>query len=131
MSYGKAFTLCAAAAMLAVATPAPAKSPPVYVVAPSDLITRHISYADLNLASAAGEQTLRHRVSSGVTELCDEASGGRDGSTAYRYNMIRCSSAAWDQARPQMALAVQRAREIAATGSSSIVAAALTISLPQ
>jgi hypothetical protein len=45
--------------------------------------------------------------------------------------MHHCSGLAWDGARPQILRAVQRAREIAATGSSSIAAAAITITIPE
>lgn len=131
MTYGKAFTLSAAVATLAVAAPVSAKGPPVYVVAPTDIISRHIGYADLNLASTAGARALTNRVGVAVSDLCDEATGGNDGSMSYRFNVHRCSGHAWDEARPQMALAIQRARDIASTGSSTIAATALTISLPR
>ena len=109
-----------------------AARPPVVVTAPSDasIVSRHITFADLNLASADGERTLNRRVEYGVGGLCNEAADGNDGGLAYRQYMIRCHTASWDQARPQIANAVQRAREIAATGTSSIIAAAVTISLP-
>jgi UrcA family protein len=129
MTYGKAFGLCAAVATFVVASPA--TGAPVYVIAPADVVTQHISYADLNLASAAGEQTLTNRVRSAVGNLCDEAVGGNNGGIEYGFNVHRCSTSAWGQARPQMALAVQRAREIASTGTSSITASALTITLPK
>ncbi len=44
--------------------------------------------------------------------------------------MKSCDTSAWGGARPQIARAVQRAREIAATGSSTIAAAAITIAVP-
>ena len=60
-----------------------------------------------------------------------DGAGGNDGSIEYKTYMLRCSGGAWGQARPQIALAVQRARDIAATGTSAITAAALVISLPK
>jgi hypothetical protein len=45
--------------------------------------------------------------------------------------MITCSNGAWNDARPQIARAVQRAQELASTGHSAIIAAALTISIPK
>lgn len=127
---------CAAALVIAggafgAASPALAKVQRLVVTAPADSVSRHISYADLNLASTDGERTLVHRVTSGVNDLCLDGSGGNDGGFVYKNYMKRCSGAAWDQARPQMARAVQRAREMAATGMSSIAATALTISLPK
>jgi hypothetical protein len=74
---------------------------------------------------------LNHRVDGAVDSLCDEATGGPDGSLHIRLATMACSNAAWAGARPQIALAVQRAREIAATGSSAIAAAAITLALPR
>jgi len=136
MNYTKALIMCAAVGVTATglmvfAPPAAGKPAPVYVIGNGDLITKHISYADLNLASSPGEGTLNHRVGAAVNDLCVEATGGNDGSTSFKYSMQRCSGLAWSQARPQIASAVQRAREIASTGDSSIAATALTIRLPQ
>lgn len=137
MNYTKALIMCAAVGvtatgLLVLAPPALGKTAePVYVIGSGEVVTRHISYADLNLASFAGETTLNRRVGSAVNDLCLDATGGNDGSTSFKYSMRRCSGGAWDQARPQITRAVQRAREIASTGSSSIVATALTIRLPQ
>jgi UrcA family protein len=134
MNYGKPLAMCAATLIAAVAIGA-AASPvgarpqhAVVVVAhPEDLVTRRISYADLNLASAPGERTLTRRVGYAVTSLCNEAVGGEYTSFDYK----DCESGAWRGARPQISLAVQRAREVAATGSSLIVATAITIAAPQ
>jgi UrcA family protein len=136
MTYVKAFSMCTALAvtagvLVAVAPPAIAQPPSVFVTAPADVVTRHINYADLNLASAAGERSLDHRVGGAVADLCLDATGGNDGSLNFKYSMKRCSGFAWNEARPQMDRAIQRAREIASTGSSSIAAVALTISLPR
>jgi hypothetical protein len=40
-----------------------------------------------------------------------------------------CANDAWDSATPQIAQAVQRAKDIAMTGKSSIAATAITINL--
>jgi UrcA family protein len=100
------------------------------VTAPEDIVVRHVSYVDLNLAVAAGQKTLNRRVGSAVTDLCMEATGGF-GSAAFEYSMIRCADGAWKGARPQIARAVKRAQELASTGQSAIVATALTISIPK
>jgi hypothetical protein len=55
--------------------------------------------------------------------VCNKAIG--DGFDPYAEHA--CRSDAWAGARPQMALAVQRAREIAATGSSNIAAVAISV----
>ena len=115
-----------------VAPPASGKSPPIVVTAPDDyVVVRHISYADLNLASATGERTLNRRVDGAVSDLCLDATGGNDGSFSFKSNMMKCDNRAWGEARPQIARAVQRAHDIASTGTSSIAATAITISLAQ
>lgn len=138
MNHVRAISLCAAIAVTSgglflVAAPAFGRSGPILVTAPQpeDLVVRHVSYADLNLAAAPGQKALNRRVGAAVTDLCTEAAGGNDGGTAFRYNMINCSNGAWNDARPQIARAVQRAQELAFTGHSSIVATALTISIPK
>jgi UrcA family protein len=115
------------------ASPAFAKNS-VVVTAPdrATLVQRRISYADLNLASSTGERSLNRRVDGAVSSLCDEASGydRTPLSPALRWRG-KCVSTAHDQARPQIASAVQRARDIALTGTSPIAAVAITIALPQ
>lgn len=132
MNYSRTLAMCgatlvAAVAIGTVAYPVEARAgPTVEVVAhPEDYVTRHLSYADLNLAVPAGERTLNRRVDSAVTDVCNEAIGGRSTSFAYR----GCNSEAWRGARPQIALAVQRAHEMATTGTSTIAAATITVSV--
>ena len=113
-----------------IGSPAVAKSRPILVNAPAEeIITRSVSYADLNLAAPAGERALMYRVGSAVNGLCNEVTGG-DGSFVFSLTQTRCVTATWQQAQPQVDLALQRAREIAATGKSSIAAAALIIAAP-
>jgi UrcA family protein len=112
-----------------VAQPAIANERPVVVVASPDIVTRRISYADLNLASSPGEATLNSRVGRGIKSLCLEATGGDDRSFLTNIARMKCSKTAWDQADPQIERAVQRARDIALTGASPIAAVALTIDL--
>lgn len=134
MKYARAFHACAAVGALisaaGLASSAFGRSAPIVVKAPPDVVTRHVSYADLNLAVPAGERTLVGRVRIAVNDLCGEVTGGPDGSWTARQLMDMCNRASWTQARPQISLAVQRARDIAMTGTSSIAAAALTISVP-
>src|SRR4029453_10983418 len=96
-----------------VAHPAAAKTGPVVVVANPDIVSRRVSFADLNLALAAGESTLKHRVSGAISSLCSEATAGDDGFFGSELARMKCSKTAWVQARPQMANAAQRARDIA------------------
>jgi UrcA family protein len=133
MTYSKALYACAAIGFLfaagGTASPAFGKTGPIVVQAAPDIVVRHISYADLNLAAPAGERTLVGRVRTAVNDLCGEATGGSDGSWISERSMNRCNDSGWSQARPQISLAVQRARDIAMTGSSTIAATALTISV--
>ena len=138
MKHIRAMSLYAAIAVTSgglflVTSPAFGRSAPILVTAspPEEIVVRHVSYADLNLAADAGQRTLNRRVGTAVSSLCGEASGGNDGSTSFRYSMIRCSNGAWSDARPQIARAVQRAQELAFTGKTAIAAAAITISLPK
>jgi len=136
MTYSNILSLGGAVAitlggLFLVAPPASGKSSPIVVMAPENLVVRHISYADLNLASAAGERTLNRRVGSAVGDLCLEATGGNDGSFSFKSAMKKCSNRGWGEARPQIARAVQRAHDIASTGTSPVAAVAITISLAQ
>ena len=130
----KPLFLCAAlvvtgAGLTAFAPDAMARSGPIVVVAPradTDVPTRRVSYADLNLASMSGQNTLNSRVGYAVNSVCTESNLSFD-----YYHMHNCKNFAWSGARPQIDRAVQRAREIAATGSSSIAAAAITLTFPK
>lgn len=128
----KALTLCTTLAASVVAmgsSAAAAKSGPIFVQAqPEDMITRHVSYADLDLARPSGAHALMTRVGSAVNGLCDQVAASRNVSILTSVAAGRCSRASWDQARPQIDVALQRAREIAMTGHSSIAATALVIS---
>jgi UrcA family protein len=129
MDHIKLLSACAAVAItagsFALVSPAFAKDRPVVVVANPDVVTRHISYADLNLASSPGEVTLNQRVGGAIRSLCFESTGG---SELLGVGHL-CRNSAWSEARPQITQAVHRARDIASTGTSTIAAAAITIQL--
>lgn len=131
--YTKLITLGASIAVTAtgllLTTPPAFGKTPIVVNAPEDIATRRISYADLNLASVPGERTLSHRVHAGVNSFCSDVTGAPE--VAAFSNSPRCRSSAWNQARPQMSRAIQRARELASTGISSIAASAIVISVPE
>lgn len=117
-----------AVAGIAVTLSAPAAwaEPQTVVGAPLPERTHSVSYADLNLATTAGEKTLKMRVHKAVRTLC------RNGvqSSAETRASRTCSDFAWRGATPQMAAAVKRAREIAQTGRSSIRVSAIRIRTP-
>jgi UrcA family protein len=138
MLFAKALSMCAAVGITTVGVlvmspdHASARGRPIVVTSSSEnLIVRRVSYADLNLASATGEKVLNRRVGSAVGSLCREATGSDTRSLNVSISMIRCSDQAWTGARPQIERALQRAHEIAATGSSAIAAVAITISLSE
>ena len=131
MNYANALAMCGATligavAIISAAAPVRADpSPKLTIIGRSpETVTRNVNYADLNLASSDGLRTLNGRVDSAVNTVCAEAVGSQD-----YFTMQDCAVHSWGGARPQIARAVQRAHEIAATGSSSIAAAAITIDL--
>lgn len=139
MIIAKIVSMCAATAITAgaIVVMAPhasaAQHPNLVVTAPADadLVVRHVSYADLNLTMDRGVQVLNHRVGSAVSSVCIEAVGPDTHSLGSTIANMRCTRSAWNGARPQIARAVQRARDIAATGSSTIAASAIVISISE
>jgi UrcA family protein len=136
MDYRRTLARCSASLITAIAIggaaafPLEAGTPHAVVVTiqPQNLLERRIDYTDLNLAAVAGQQNLNRRISYAVTSLCNEAvSNSTNTSLDYR----DCQSEAWRGAHAQVSLAVRRAQEIAATGSSTIGAAVITIALPR
>lgn len=122
--------LCVASALVAGSTVAQAGSQsdkPVIVRAQPDefLPTRRVSYADLNLASLAGEKTLHRRVNIAVGQVCADATS----SSSMQIAGQQCRSFAWSGARPQMKRAIERAHELAANGTSSIAPVAIVIAV--
>jgi UrcA family protein len=118
--------LIAATAIATTATPVHARPlKNVTVVArPGDYVLRRVSYADLNLAARPDVRILNHRVDYAVNDVCTEVMAN-----SYSFTMQECSNDSWGRARPQIDRAVRRAREIAATGSSTIAAVAITVGL--
>ena len=111
-----------------MAPEASAAVPPLVVTATqTDMPTSRVGYADLNLASRAGEKALHRRVGKAVKSVCDEAVGP---SASYDID-LSCRSFAWSGARPQMALAVKRAQEISLSGVSLIGVVAIQIGAPK
>ena len=127
MKYANAIALGGAAAIAVAAltltvTPADGRTlqPVVVTAEENDLVVREVKFADLNLASVSDQHALQLRVTSAVRDVCGEAVG-HDDEWNYRY----CYVGAWQDARPQIARAVDRARQIALTGTSTITAAAV------
>ena len=120
-----AAVLSGVTASLTFVVPSSAQDKPVVVYAePQENVrTAHVSYADLNLAESRAQRQLRLRVAGAVRDVClyENKPALQDG------GYYRCADGAWESARPQMAQAVARAREIALTGHSAIPSAAIRI----
>jgi UrcA family protein len=107
------------------ATAALAQPPSTTVIGPratEEVRTARVSYRDLNLASARDERILNRRVGNAVVDVCST-----DINHFYDLGYPKCASGAWRGARPQIALAVRRAHEMAAYGTSSIPMVAIAI----
>lgn len=88
-------------AALLLATPAIAQSTDTLVVQanyPLSDSSRIVSYADLQLSSAAGRATLHKRVAMAVSELCDV----RRFSVAEPHDSMRCSAETWASVKPRL-----------------------------
>ena len=91
------------------------------VIGPSidDGLSVRVSYRDLNLVAAKDQRILNRRVGGAANFVCDP----------HFDNMERasCVSYAWRGARPQIAMAVKRAHELALNGTTSIPLVAIAI----
>jgi len=134
----EALSLCAAVAMtslsLIAVTPAHARSEPVVITGQraSDLLTQRVSFADLNLAAAADQTTLVHRVGSAVKQVCVASGYTIEANLRARASYLGCSNFAWDGARPQIAAAIARTPAVALNdiGSDTAASLAITVSAP-
>jgi len=125
-------SLTVALAGLVAPSPAFAMERPVMVSSTgSDSMTRRITHADLNLASAPGEATLNRRVGIAVRNLCSATTGGDRMGFVRNTMEHNCRISAWNQARPQIDWAVRRAHEIGSAGIAPIEASAPTVVLPK
>ena len=86
-----------------------------------EAVSERVSYLDLDLASADGAKRLNYRVRGAVRRVCAPLQGFPE------LGQMRCESSAWKGAKPQIELAVTRAQEIAANGTSSIAPVAIVI----
>lgn len=84
-------------------------------LAREDPMTARVSYADLNLTSAAGQKALDSRVRRAVRTVCGDTSA-KDlaGSRIVR----TCQKRAFASARPQVMIALAKANRQASAGNS-------------
>jgi UrcA family protein len=127
--YSKFIALTASIAItatgLAVLAPPAFGRAPALALTPTDGAVGHVSFADLDLTSVGGENALRARVNTAVRNICASLADRSSGTFAE----ANCRSASWKDVDPQIERAVQRARELAATGTSPIPP--VTIALPK
>lgn len=92
------FSLILAAALVAVPVAALGQQTVTTVIANRDRAV--VSYADLNLASAQGQRTLKRRLSGAIEEVC----GSFANVTEYseEIHVTRCRAAAWKSADRQL-----------------------------
>lgn len=83
----------------------------VQTAPPQYLNIQRVPYGDLNLLTRAGEQSLDRRVSRAVENVCLYDNGRWYGLSEPDHN--HCVWGAWQRARPQMAGAINRARQFA------------------
>lgn len=121
--------LCAAVAITAsgvflIASPSAAADRPVVVEGspPEGAVVQRVSYGDLNLATNDGEKLLYRRVGRAVSRVCDQANPG-----AHYTDIWTCRGMSWTGARPQIASALDRARQMAARGETPVIAGAVLV----
>lgn len=90
----------------------------------TDLIVRTVSYADLNLASASGQDRLHDRIDSAVSAVCRESLGP---SPVY-FAKISCTKRAWRRAQPQIERAIGDSQSQSANRGASRTAV-ITVAL--
>ena len=115
-----------ASLLFVVPANAAAQENPVVVKAEplEGLRTEHVPYGDLNLAERKDVYRLQQRVGGAVKRVCLFEDGR---SALLDTGYARCSDEAWNDANPQIARAVTRAKEIALNGYSAIPAIPIAI----
>ena len=125
--FDRSRNLAVASAILLAAGPAFAgqgQPAVVYGEESENFRTERVDFSDLDLGTQYGERQLNRRVAATVRNVCLTDFSG---SALQAADFYRCSGSAWAGARPQIAQAIARARDIAMNGKSSIAAAAITI----
>ena len=98
---------------------------PVVVVAePEPAATRRVSYADLDLTSAAGEKTLIRRIRTAVKQVC----AVEVGPMSLFYVEYSCRKLTWRDTEPLVNSAISHARQMAGGGRSDIAASVIVVS---
>jgi UrcA family protein len=112
---------------LTVSAPGLGKGAEAKVYDPTGKPTLKISYADLDLASLAGERALNLRASQAVSNFCSESTKGLKGTWNAEDSLRECKISASNQMRPQIERAVSDARGLASMGSPAAAANAIIV----
>lgn len=77
----------------------------ITIIAEPDALVRtvRVGFGDMDLSTAEGQEMLTSRVNLAVREVCDAPD-------QFLLSELPCKRAAWSDARPQIAGAVERAR---------------------
>lgn len=104
----------AAACLAFVSAPATAQYPTIIVqgIPAPNVRIEHVAYGDLNLATTAGQEALKLRISHAVERVCLYDPHRWYGGSEPAYS--QCAAKSWSRARPQMIGAIYRARQYAA-----------------
>jgi len=102
-----------AGSLVFLSSPAPAQQGVIVIqaVPPAYMNIERVPYGDINLLTRAGENRLHRRVSQAIERVCLYDNSRWYGLSEPDYN--HCTWGAWNGARPQMAGAIYRARQLA------------------
>lgn len=126
MKLGQFFAFGAAVAVttggvFTLATPASAEQ---VVIHATEIPTKLVRYADLDLANRDGQRALKRRVSTAVYAVCE----GSESYATFQSDGF-CRTAAWKKATPQIDAAIQRAHLAALNGVQDTSEKAIAITL--
>lgn len=111
---------------IAVSATASAQENPVLIQGGTNSArTERVGFTSLDLSQQHDRDRLGRKVGAAVERVCLRDIG-RDGLQDRGY--YTCADRAWSSAAPQIADAIQRSRDIAMTGSSTIAVSAIIIS---
>jgi UrcA family protein len=102
---------------------APASAEQVVIHA-TEIPTKLVRFADLDLADRAGQRALKRRVSTAVYAVCE----GSESYATFQSDGF-CRTAAWEKATPQIDAAIQRAQLAALQGLPDNSEKAIVITL--
>ena len=108
LAFGAAVAVTTTGGMVMFAAPASAEQ---VVVHATEIPTKLVRFADLDLANRDGQRTLKRRVSTAVYAVCE----GSESYATFQSDGF-CRTAAWDKATPQIDAAIQRAQFAALNG---------------